>query len=59
MLPEMEFYSLNVVILILYYTRDPFHKQLLEVEVILESIDNYANGIAALMICLSEISISK
>lgn len=59
MLPEMEFYSLNVVTLILYYIKDPFHKQLSVVEVILESIDNCANGITALMICLSEIEILK
>lgn len=59
MLLEMEFYLLNVVILIPYYTKDPSHKQLLVVGVILESNDNYANGITALMICLSESLIIK
>lgn len=53
-LQGMEFYSLNTAKLILYCTKDPCHKLLLVVEEILESIDNCANDIIALMIYLSE-----
>lgn len=55
----MEFYLLNAVKPILYYTRDPCHKQLLVVEVVLGSSDNYANGTTAWTIYLSEIPKTK
>jgi len=58
-LQEMEFYLLNAVKLILYYTRDPCHKLLLAVEVVLGSSDNYANGTTAWMIYLSKIPKTK
>jgi len=54
-LQEMEFYLLNAATLILYCTRDPCHKRLLVAEVVLESNDNYANGITAWMIYLSKL----
>jgi len=58
-LQEMEFCLLNTVRQILYYTRDPCHKQLLAVEVVLESSDNYANGTTAWRIYLSKIPKTK
>jgi len=50
----MEFYSQDVAKQIPYCIRDPYHKQLLVVEAILESNDSYANDTIAQMTYLSE-----